>query len=274
MSIDQFGLHLGPLYIRFYGIILMLGVVAGAYLAENLARRRKMNSDFIWDCLFWVVIGGIVGARIWHILTPPPSMVAYGITTHFYLTHPLDALAVWRGGLGIPGAIIGGGLALYIIARRRGENFVAWLDVIAPAAALGQAIGRWGNFVNQELYGAPTNLPWAITIAPENRLPEFAQYSTYHPIFLYESLWSLATVFFLIWLGRVYAKQLKTGDIFLVYLITYPTIRILLDFLRLDASQVAGFNANQTLMAVVLVAAVVTLIYRHTKKENKGKKRK
>jgi phosphatidylglycerol:prolipoprotein diacylglycerol transferase len=274
MSIDQFGIHIGWLYIRFYGIILMLGVVAGAYLAESLAKRRKMNSDFIWDCLFWVVIGGIIGARIWHILTPPPSMVAVGITTHFYLTHPLDALAVWRGGLGIPGAIIGGGTALYIIARRRGENFVAWLDVIAPAAALGQAIGRWGNFVNQELYGAPTNLPWAITIAPENRLPEFAQYSTYHPIFLYESLWSLATVFFLIWLGRVYAKQLKTGDIFLVYLITYPTIRILLDFLRLDASQVAGFNANQTLMAVVLVAAVATLIYRHSKLGQKSGARK
>lgn len=271
MSIDQYGIHVGALYIRFYGIILMLGVVAAAYLAENLAKRRKMHSDFIWDSLFWVVIGGVVGARIWHILTPPPSMVAYGITTQFYLTHPLDALAVWRGGLGIPGAIIGGGIAFYIMCRRRGERFASWADVVAPAAALGQGIGRWGNFVNQELYGAPTNLPWAITIAPENRLPEFAQYSTYHPIFLYESLWSLASVFFLIWISRVYDKKLKPGDIFLVYLITYPTIRILLDFLRLDASQVAGFNANQTLMAVVLVVAVALLIYRHTTKKKKSR---
>lgn len=273
MSIDQFGIHLGPLYIHFYGIILMLGVVAAAYLAENLAKKRKLDTEFIWDCLFWVVIGGVVGARLWHILTPPPSMVAVGITTQYYLTHPLDAIAVWNGGLGIPGAVIGGGLALYIMCRLRSEKFLAWIDVIAPALALGQAIGRWGNFVNQELYGAPSTLPWAITIAPEHRLPEFAQYSTYHPIFLYESLWSLASVFFLIWLGRTYAKQLKPGDVFLAYLITYPTVRILLDFLRLDASQVGGFNANQTLMAVILVFAVVTLIYRHTRVSRKSKRK-
>jgi phosphatidylglycerol:prolipoprotein diacylglycerol transferase len=202
-------------------------------------------------------------------------MVAAGITTQYYLTHPLDAIAVWNGGLGIPGAVIGGVIALYVMARRRGENFLAWLDVIAPALALGQAIGRWGNFVNQELYGAPTDLPWAITIAPQNRLPEFAEFSTYHPIFLYESLWSLATVFFLIWLGRMYKKTLEAGDLFLAYLITYPTIRILLDFLRLDASEVGGFNANQTLMAVILVLAAGTLIYRHTRPAaKKSKKRK
>jgi phosphatidylglycerol:prolipoprotein diacylglycerol transferase len=275
MSIDQYGIHLGPLYIHFYGIILMSGVVAAAYLAEWSAKQRKMHSDFIWDMLFWVVIAGVIGARLWHILTPPPSMVAAGITTQYDLTHPLDAIAVWNGGLGIPGAVIGGVIALYVMARRRGENFLAWLDVIAPALALGQAIGRWGNFVNQELYGAPTDLPWAITIAPQNRLPEFAEFSTYHPIFLYESLWSLATVFFLIWLGRMYKKTLKAGDLFLAYLITYPTIRILLDFLRLDASEVGGFNANQTLMAVILVLAAGTLIYRHTRTAaKKSKKRK
>lgn len=270
MSIDQYGLHIGPLYIHFYGVILMTGVVAGAYLAEWGAKQRKMHSEFIWDVLFWVVIGGVVGARIWHILTPPPSMVAYGITTHYYLTHPMDAIAVWNGGLGIPGAVVGGVIALYIMCKRRKENFLAWLDVIAPAAALGQAIGRWGNYVNQELYGAPTDLPWAITIDPANRLPEFAEYAKYHPIFLYESLWSLATVLFLVWVSRVYKKTLKAGDVFLIYLITYPTIRILLDFLRLDASEVGGFNANQTLMAVVLVLAAGTLIYRHV---GQGKKK-
>ena len=278
MSIDQYGIHLGPLYLRFYGVILMLGVVAGAYLAERLAKQRKMDTNFLWDSLFWVVIAGVVGARLWHILTPPPSMTAVGITTAYYLSHPLDAIAVWRGGLGIPGAVIGGAIAMYVMARRRGENFLAWVDVCAPAIALGQAIGRWGNFVNQELYGAPSSLPWAINIAPENRLPEFAQFSTYHPIFLYESLWSLASVFFLIWVGRVYRKRLKSGDIFLIYLITYPTIRFLLEFLRLDASQVGGLNANQTLMGIVLVVALGALIYRHrdtaAKKEARKTKRR
>lgn len=272
MSIDQYGIHLGPLYIHFYGLILMSGVVAGAYLAERIAKERKMRAEFIWDILVWVVVAGIVGARLWHIFTPPPSMVAVGITTQYYLTHPLDAIAVWRGGLGIPGAVIGGVAALYFLARNRGEKFAAWLDVLAAPVALGQAIGRWGNFVNQELYGAPTDLPWAITIDPAHRLPEFAEFSTYHPIFLYESLWSLASVFFLMWLGRSYKKSLKPGDLFLVYLITYPTIRILLDFLRLDASQVGGLNANQTLMIVVLVLAIGALVYRHY--VAKGKKRR
>jgi len=265
MSIDQFGLHLGPLYIRFYGVILMLGVVGGAYLADREAQRRKMNTDFLWDSLFWMVIGGVIGARLWHVLTPSPSLVAQGVTTAYYFSHPLEAIAVWRGGLGIPGAVIGGMYALYVLAKRRNQDFLDWIDVIAPALPLGQAIGRWGNFVNQELYGAPTDLPWAITIAPENRLSEYASFSTYHPIFLYESLWSLASVFFLLWLGRKFGKKLMPGDVFLVYLMTYPTIRILLDFIRLDASEVGGFNANQTVMAFVLLASAITLFLRHRK---------
>ncbi len=265
MSIDQFGIHIGPLYVRFYGVILMLGVVAAAYLADREANRRNMNTDFLWDSLFWMVIGGVIGARLWHVLTPSPSLVAQGVTTAYYFSHPLEAIAVWRGGLGIPGAVIGGLTALYVLAKRRNQDFLDWIDVLAPALPLGQAIGRWGNFVNQELYGAPSDLPWAITIAPENRLAEYANYATYHPIFLYESLWSLATVFFLFWLARNFQEKLLPGDLFLVYLITYPTIRIALDFLRLDASEVAGFNANQTAMAIVLLISAATLFLRHRK---------
>jgi phosphatidylglycerol:prolipoprotein diacylglycerol transferase len=266
MFIDQYGIHLGPFYLHFYGLIIVLGIIAGTVLIEWLAKARGMNSQFIWDSLIWTMVVGVLGARLWHIFTPPPSSIAVGLTTQFYLSHPLDALAIWNGGLGIPGAVIGGGLAMYLIARRRGENFLAWADVIAPGLALGQAIGRWANFVNQELYGAPTNLPWAITISPEKRLAGFEQFSTYHPLFLYESLWSLATVFFLLWIGRKYADRLKTGDIFLIYLITYPTIRFLLDFIRLDASMVAGINANQAVMAVVGVVAALVLWQRHAKR--------
>ena len=266
MTIDQYGIHLGPLYLHFYGLIIVLGIMAGTVLIERLAKARGMNAQFIWDSLIWTMVAGVIGARLWHIFTPPPSSIAVGLTTQFYLTHPLDALAIWNGGLGIPGAVIGGGLAMYVLARRRGENFLAWADVIAPGLALGQAIGRWANFVNQELYGAPTNLPWAITIPSEKRLAGFEQYSTYHPLFLYESLWSLGTVFFLLWVGRKYKANLKTGDIFLIYLITYPTIRFLLDFIRLDASMVAGINANQTVMLVVGGVAAGILILKHTRR--------
>lgn len=250
-----------PVY--YYGLIIMGGVLVSAYLAGHEARRREMDVDFLQDSLVWLLIFGIVGARLWHILTPSPSLVAQGITTRYYLTHPLDAINLRSGGLGIPGAVIGGLAAFYVYARRKGQPFQKWLDVFAPALPLGQAIGRWGNFVNQELYGAPSDLPWAITIAPENRLPGFAAAARYHPIFLYESLWSLGTVALLLWLGRRYREKLQPGDLFLTYLITYPVIRILLDFLRLDASEVAGMNANQTFMGVVLVAAIAALLWRH-----------
>ena len=263
MSFEATGIRLGFLFLSYYGVLLMLGVVAGASLADRQAKNKRLDTEFLWDSLFWIVIWGIIGARVWHILTPSPSLVAQGVDTAYYLTHPLDAVAVWRGGLGIPGAVIGGVTSFYAQARRKGENFSEWLDVVAPALPLGQAIGRWGNFVNQELYGAPSDLPWAITIAPENRLPEFMDQATYHPIFLYEGLWNLMSVVVLLWIANRFEKWLKAGDLFLIYLISYPIIRILLDFLRLDASEVGGFNANQSFMVLVLIGAVATLFIRH-----------
>lgn len=257
------GFSVGPIYIRFYGIIIMLGVVAAAFLADRVARRKGLDSELVWDGLVWVVIGGIIGARVWHILTPPPSMVERGITTLYYLTHPLDAINIRQGGLGIPGAVIGGILALYIYSRRRDLNFLIWLDIAAPALALGQAIGRWGNFVNQELYGLPTNLPWGIQIDPEYRLPGYLDVERYHPLFLYESLLSFANVGILIWLTWRYAERLKNGDIFLIYLILYPLERFFLEFLRLDPSQVGGINANQTVMGIIALVAAAILIWRH-----------
>lgn len=260
------GFQLGPLTVRYYGIILMLGAVAGAWLAGREARRRGENGDLVWDGLVWVLVGGIIGARIWHILTPPESMVALGYTTRYYLTHPLDALAIWQGGLGIPGAVIGGLLALFWFTRRNRLNFALWADIAAPALALGQAIGRWGNYFNQELYGAPTNLPWAIFIDPQHRLPGYQEVARYHPLFLYESLWNFANVGLLLWLGRRYQHRLRPGDLFLVYLVVYPLGRFLLEFLRLDPSQVAGINANQTVMLVVAVLSVAALAWKHRRR--------
>jgi len=257
------GIQIGPLHIRYYGLIIMLGTVVAAWLASREARRRKEDPELVWDGLIWILIGGIIGARLWHILTPPPSMVAQGVTTWYYLTHPLDALAIWRGGLGIPGAVMGGILALFLFSRARKLSFTLWADIAAPALALGQAIGRWGNYVNQELYGAPTDLPWAIFIEPQYRLPEFANQAYYHPLFLYESIWNLANMFLLLFLARRFAGRLKSGDIFLTYLIAYPLGRFLLEFLRLDSSEVVGMNINQMLMLVVGLGAITTLILRN-----------
>jgi phosphatidylglycerol:prolipoprotein diacylglycerol transferase len=241
--------------IYYYGIILMLGVVAAAFMADWGARRRGLNREIVWDGLLWVLIGGIVGARLWHVFTPPPSMVAQGITTMYYLTHPLDLVNTRIGGMGIPGAIIGGGLALYWFCRRRKVSFGTWADIAAPGIALAQAIGRWGNYVNHEVYGHATSLPWGITIPG---LP-----GKYHPLFLYESLWNLLNMGLLLWLGQRYAKWLKAGDLFLVYCVGYPVGRFLLEFLREDAAQVAGLNINQVLMLVVAVGAGGLLYWRH-----------
>ena len=257
------GFQVGPLFIRFYGIILMSGAVAGGWLASREVRRRGYDPEIVWDLLIWLLIGGVIGARLWHVFTPSPSAIAEGRTTLFYLTHPFDLINLRNGGLGIPGAVIGGAITLYFFARRQGLNFAEWTDIAAPSLALGQAIGRWGNFFNQELYGAPTNLPWKIYIDPLHRLPGFETQEYYHPLFLYESLWNLANMALLIWLTRRFSDRLKYGDIFLVYLVIYPVGRFLLDFLRLDASMVGGINANQTAMAIVAVVSVLALTFRH-----------
>jgi len=262
------GIDIGPFTIYFYGIILMLGAVSAAFLADREARRRGKNSELVWDGLIWVLIGGIIGARLWHIITPPPSMVEQGFTTQYYLTHPLDAFNTRLGGLGIPGAVIGGAIALYLFTRRRRESFAEWVDIAAPAVALGQAIGRWGNFVNQELYGRPTDLPWGIFIEPQYRLPEFINFTHFHPLFLYESLWNLANMVLLLWLGRRHSDRLITGDLFLIYLIGYPLGRFLLEFMRLDSAQIAGINANQTFMLIVMVVAGILLFVRHRRKQD------
>jgi len=256
------GIQVGPLFIRFYGIILMSGAVAGAWLAVREAKRRGHDSEIVWDLFTYLLIGGIVGARLWHVLTPSPSS---GVTASWYFTHPLDAIAVWKGGLGIPGAVIGGLIALYFYSRKTGINFVEWTDIAAPSLALGQAIGRWGNFFNQELYGAPTNLPWKLFIDSAHRLPGYYDVAYYHPLFLYESIWNFGNMFLLIWISRKYADRLKNGDIFLAYLIVYPVGRFLLEFLRLDSSLVGGININQTVMAVVALCSALTLYLRHRK---------
>ncbi len=257
------GFAIGPLYIHFYGILVMLGALVAAWLSSVEAKRRKQDPEVIWDMLPWLLIAGIIGARIWHILLPPASMIAQGITTGYYLSHPLDAIAIWRGGLGIPGAVIGGLVALYWYTHKHKLSMLTWMDIIAPGLVLAQAIGRWGNFFNQELYGAPSKLPWAIYIDPAHRLPGFENFSTYQPLFLYEFIWNVANATFLLWLGRRHADRLKNGDLFALYVLIYASGRFALEFLRLDKATIGTIDVNQIIMAVLALGAAAFLIWHH-----------
>ncbi|HNW14918.1 MAG TPA: prolipoprotein diacylglyceryl transferase, partial [Anaerolineaceae bacterium] len=180
---------------------------------------------------------------------------------------PIEMLNIRNGGLGIPGAVMAGVLALWFYCRKKKLAFSRLLDVIAPGLALGQAIGRWGNFFNQEVYGLPSNLPWAIKIDEAHRLPGYANIERYHPTFLYESIWNILNMLVLLWIARKFESKLKPGDVFLVYLIIYPFGRFLLEFIRIVHSPIAGINSNQWLMAVIAVAAAITLLVRHLPKK-------
>ena len=247
--------------IYFYALIIIAGALLGAVVASREAKRRGFNPDVIWDILPWVLIAGIIGARLWHVFTPPESMLIDGKNPYFI--RPLEILNIRNGGLGIPGAVMAGVFALWLYCRKYKTSFLSWLDILAPGLALAQAIGRWGNFFNQEVYGLPSNLPWAIKIDAAHRLPEYAQIERYHPTFLYEFIWNILNMLALLLIARKFGDKLKKGDIFLIYLIIYPVGRFLLEFIRIEYSPIAGININQTVMAVIAVAASVALIFRH-----------
>ena len=257
------GFTIGPLKIYFYGIIIMLGVLAAVWVAVKESNRRGLNSEYIWDMVPWLLVLGIVGARLWHVFTPSQSM---GVGPEYYFSHPLEILNTRNGGLGIPGAVIGGIIALLVYCKRKKLSFLTWADIIVPGLALAQSIGRWGNFFNQELYGPPSNLPWAIPIDLAHRLDGYEQYTHFHPMFLYESIWSLFNFFLLLFLGQRLEKKLMPGDLLYIYLIVYPLGRFLLEYIRLDASYVNGVNINQISMAAVIVFAIWMLIFNHLRK--------
>jgi len=260
LSVDAYAIHIGPLAIHFYALFLLGGMLVAAWLTARRAPQKGLDPEHVWNGLMWAIIPGLIGARIYHILTPQPSS---GLTLQYYLQNPLQMLMIWNGGLGIYGGLVGGMIGLLYYLRHYKQPVLRWFDVIVPGAALGQAIGRWGNFVNQELYGAPTNLPWGIYIPPEKRLPGYTQYSTFHPLFLYESLMNVAAFGFLLWVERRFRDQLRDGDLTLIYFMLYPLIRFTLDFVRLDSNGFGVITTAQLVSLVAFLIAAALLIIRH-----------
>jgi phosphatidylglycerol:prolipoprotein diacylglycerol transferase len=262
MSIDNVGIHIGPFDFRFYAMALLAGMIAAATLIAYRAKRHGQDPDHVWNGLTWVIFVGLFSARIYHVLTPNPSA---GVTTWDYIKDdPLNLIAIWKPGLGIPGALIGGGLAVFFYARRHQMDFLLWTDLIMPGVALGQAIGRLGNFVNQELYGQPSDLPWAIPIRPENRVPGYEAFTHFHPMFLYEMIWNLLICLGLIWIGRRFADRLRSGDLLALYMILYPGGRFMLEFLKLDAPAFgSGLTIAQVLSLIAVAGGLALLVARH-----------
>ena len=259
------GIRFSLIFFSYYGLVIAFSIFAGALLAQYQARKHGEDLAFLWEILPWILIVGLVGARLWHVFTPTISAIEKGLTTEYYLSHPFALIDLRKGGLGMMGAIIGGALTLFLFSRFYRVSFLKWADILAPGVALGQAIGRWGDFVNQAAYGIPTSLPWKIFIDPLHRLSAYAEQAYYHPFFLYESLLSFGAAAFLFWLGRRHSEKLKTGDLLLVYLVIYSGGRALLETLRLDIARIGNANINQDFVAVVAVFALLSLLWRHRK---------
>lgn len=220
---------------------------------------RVWNPDYVWNGIIICLILGLIGARLYHVLTPSPSMAALGIESpRDYFQNPQLLFNLRNGGLGIYGGLAGGALGLLYFTWRNRLPLLPWADMAAVGVAIGQTFGRWGNFMNQELYGRPTNLPWAIYIDPVNRLPAFADFSYFHPAFLYESLWNFLTFGLLIWLWRRRDKLLA-GEMTAVYLIMYAIGRTLLETVRLDSRVVSFGSVDLPLAWATLVSLLVAL---------------
>jgi prolipoprotein diacylglyceryl transferase len=246
--------HLGPLPLRGYALCIALGIVVAVMLGERRLRARGAPEGTAIDLAVPAVVLGIIGARLYHVITTPDPYFGKG-------GHPVEALYIWRGGLGIWGAIAGGVLGAWLYLRRRGIPLSIAADALAPTLPLAQAFGRWGNWFNQELYGRPSGLPWALHIDPAHRELGYQNTATYQPTFLYESLWCLGVALLCLWADKRF--KLGGGRVFALYVAAYTAGRGWIESLRIDtAHRFFGLRLNDYVSIVVFLVAVAYLIKR------------
>ena len=260
--------YLGPVPIRAYALSIMIGIVVAIWLGERRWTARGGRPGDVLDIAIWAVPFGIVGARAYHLITDWDKYFAAG-------REPLEALRIWEGGLSIWGAIAGGALGGWIAARRRGIPFPALADALAPGIVLAQAIGRWGNYFNNELYGRPTDLPWGLevhqmqnfrAVRDETGAPVLLEGGPFHPIFLYESLWAVGTALVLIWADRRF--HMGHGRVFALYVALYTAGRTWIENLRIDdggdvagpAREFLGMRVNAWVSVVLMIGAIAYIV--------------
>ncbi len=245
--------YVGPFPLRAYALCIVAGIVVAMVIANRRWRARGGSAENLETVLVAAIPCGIIGARLYHVLTDYQLYFGAG-------RNPVDALKIWNGGLGIWGAVAGGAAGAYVVARRRGLQFPALLDTVAPALLVAQAIGRLGNWFNQELFGRPTNLPWALEIAPSYRPSGYVFFPTFHPTFLYELLWNLAVALVLVLLDRRY--RLGHGTVFALYVALYSAGRFWIEALRIDTvTEIGGFRLNNYTALIAFLVASAAFVW-------------
>lgn len=260
-------LSFGPLTIYWYGVFMVLGIIAAILISFWLAKYYNVSENLIFDLFFWVIIGGIIGARIYDIF----------LNFNYYLIYPLQTLKIWEGGLAIHGAIIAGIIIILIFARRQKFSFWEMGALIVPGLALGQAIGRWGNYFNQELFGLPTNSPIGIPIDIANRPVQYIFNDFFQPTFLYESLGCLLIFIFLLSLNFYFIKRKKLNRQFYVwsvslYMILYSILRFGLEFIRTDETPYfSGLRFPQIVSLFIIILFLLIIIFQSNAPKEKNK---
>ncbi|GGU17788.1 prolipoprotein diacylglyceryl transferase [Streptomyces violascens] len=244
--------HLGPIPIRAYALCILAGVFAATWLTRRRWAALGHDPEEVVDIVVWAVPFGLLGGRLYHVITDPELYFTAG-------KQPMRALYIWDGGLGIPGAVALGAVGAWIGCRRRGIRLSDFADVLAPGLVLAQALGRWGNYFNQELFGGPTSLPWKLLIDPAHRPPDSPGAAFYHPTFLYESLWDLGVMALLLWLDHRYRP--RRGRLFAAYVLAYTAGRAWIEALRVDhANHFLGLRLNDWVSAALFTGAAVYLV--------------
>jgi phosphatidylglycerol:prolipoprotein diacylglycerol transferase len=259
--IDPIAVQIGPVQIHWYGIIIASAILLAALLGTRVARWLREDPDHGWSMLLLVVALAVVGARIYHVVHE---------WDRIYSRDPLLIPQIWTGGIGIPGAIAGGALAIFLYTRANSLNAARWMDIFAPPLLLGQAIGRLGNFVNQELYGPPTDLPWGIPIDAAHRIGPWMDLNAYpvqatrfHPLFAYEAILNLIGLAILLFVIRRFGARLFTGDIVLMYLIWYGAVRTVLETFRTENWTIGGVPTAMWLGILAVLLSVAWFVIRH-----------
>jgi len=254
--------YLGPLPIRAYALCIIIGILVATRWTRNRWMSRGGRGEDIMEVVVWAVPFGILGGRLYHVITDPELYFAPG-------RQPIRAFYVWEGGLGIWGAVALGAVGAWIGCRRRGIRLTDFADSAAPGLVLAQAIGRWGNYFNQELYGAPSTLPWALRIDSAHRPVDTPDIALYQPTFLYESLWNVAVAVLLVWAEKRF--RLRNGNLFALYVVGYTAGRGWIEALRVDhANQIFGLRLNIWTSMIVFVAATAFLWFR---RDGRGRER-